>query len=137
MAASDLLDKFNYVYSCDLDTYVYIKIGTLEGKRDRKCLKALVDDPVLKFSGLYESEKADLFVSCKVYDNNVELTLPTRTSYKPFSRRWNWNEWIKLPIKYSDLPRNAQIAITIWDIYGSKKAIPVGATTVSLFGKNG
>ena len=49
----------------------------------------------------------------------------------------SWNEWLTLPIKYSDLPRNAQLALTIWDIYGSRDAVPVGGTTVSVFGKKG
>ncbi|KAK2498115.1 hypothetical protein MC885_017929, partial [Smutsia gigantea] len=48
-----------------------------------------------------------------------------------------WNEWLKLPVKYPDLPRNAQVALTIWDVYGPGKAVPVGGTTVSLFGKYG
>ena len=49
----------------------------------------------------------------------------------------SWNEWLKLPIKYPDLPRNAQVCFTIWDVYGPRKTIPVGGTTVSLFGKHG
>ena len=49
----------------------------------------------------------------------------------------SWNEWLTLPIKYSDLPRNAQLALTVWDIYGSRDAVPVGGTTVSVFGKKG
>ena len=49
----------------------------------------------------------------------------------------SWNEWLTLPVKYSDLPRNAQLALTIWDIYGTSTAVPVGGTTVSLFGKHG
>ena len=49
----------------------------------------------------------------------------------------SWNEWLKLPIKYPDLPRHAQVCFTIWDVYGPRKAIPVGGTTVSLFGKHG
>ncbi|XP_053427226.1 phosphatidylinositol 3-kinase catalytic subunit type 3-like isoform X2 [Nycticebus coucang] len=48
-----------------------------------------------------------------------------------------WNEWLKLRVKYPDLPRSAQVALTIWDVYGPGKAVPVGGTTVSLFGKYG
>ena len=50
---------------------------------------------------------------------------------------FSWNEWLKLPIKYPDIPRHAQVCFTIWDVYGPRKAIPVGGTTVSLFGKYG
>jgi len=50
---------------------------------------------------------------------------------------FSWNEWLTLPIKYSDLPRNAQLAFTIWDIYGPNQTTPVGGTTISVFGKQG
>ena len=50
---------------------------------------------------------------------------------------FSWNEWLKLPVKYPDLPRNAQLAFNIYDVYGPQKAVLVGGTTVSLFGKHG
>ncbi|XP_043930366.1 phosphatidylinositol 3-kinase catalytic subunit type 3 [Protopterus annectens] len=130
-------EKFYYVHSCDMDINVQLKIGSLEGKREQKSYKALLEDPMLKFSGLYQETCSDLYVTCQVFAEGKPLALPVRTSYKAFSTRWNWNEWLKLPVKYSDLPRNAQVALTIWDIYGPGKAVPVGGTTVSLFGKYG
>uniref|UniRef100_A0AC11BR08 Phosphatidylinositol 3-kinase catalytic subunit type 3 n=1 Tax=Ovis aries TaxID=9940 RepID=A0AC11BR08_SHEEP len=69
-----------------------------------------------------EAEKFHYVYSCDL-DINVQLKI--------------WNEWLKLPVKYPDLPRNAQVALTIWDVYGPGKAVPVGGTTVSLFGKYG
>ncbi|RMX58215.1 hypothetical protein pdam_00000159 [Pocillopora damicornis] len=130
-------EKFYYVYSSDLDTNLELKVCTLEGKRECKGYKELLDDPQLRYSGAYESECSDLYVTCQVFADGQPLCLPTRTSYKPFSTRWNWNEWLKLPIKYPDIPRHAQVCFTIWDVYGPRKAIPVGGTTVSLFGKYG
>ncbi|XP_004683924.1 PREDICTED: phosphatidylinositol 3-kinase catalytic subunit type 3 isoform X1 [Condylura cristata] len=130
-------EKFHYIYSCDLDINVQLKIGSLEGKREQKSYKAVLEDPMLKFSGLYQDTCSDLFVTCQVFAEGKPLALPVRTSYKAFSTRWNWNEWLKLPVKYPDLPRNAQVALTIWDVYGPGKAVPVGGTTVSLFGKYG
>jgi Phosphoinositide 3-kinase C2. len=38
---------------------------------------------------------------------------------------------------FSDLPRNAQLALTIYDAVGPSKIQPVGGTTISLFGKHG
>ncbi|KAM9632960.1 phosphatidylinositol 3-kinase catalytic subunit type 3 isoform 4-T4 [Trichechus inunguis] len=130
-------EKFHYIYSCDLDINVQLKIGSLEGKREQKSYKAVLEDPMLKFSGLYQETCSDLYVTCQVFTEGKPLALPVRTSYKAFSTRWNWNEWLKLPVKYPDLPRNAQVALTIWDVYGPGKAVPVGGTTVSLFGKYG
>nr|XP_056703985.1 phosphatidylinositol 3-kinase catalytic subunit type 3 [Euleptes europaea] len=130
-------EKFCYVYSCDLDINVQLKIGSLEGKREQKSYKAVLENPMLRFSGLYQETCSDLYVTCQVFAEGKPLALPVRTSYKAFSTRWNWNEWLKLPVKYPDLPRNAQVALTIWDVYGPGKAVPVGGTTVSLFGKYG
>uniref|UniRef100_A0A3B3T1P9 Phosphatidylinositol 3-kinase catalytic subunit type 3 n=1 Tax=Paramormyrops kingsleyae TaxID=1676925 RepID=A0A3B3T1P9_9TELE len=130
-------DKFNYVYSCDMDINVQLKIGSLEGKREQKSYKALLQDPMLRFSGLYQETCSDLYVTCQVFAEGKPLALPVRTSYKAFSTRWNWNEWLRLPVKYPDLPQSAQVALTIWDVYGPGQATPVGGTTVSLFGKYG
>ena len=49
----------------------------------------------------------------------------------------SWNEWVTIPILIKDIPRTAQLAMTVYDIYGPGKAVPVGGTTVSLFGKRG
>lgn len=49
----------------------------------------------------------------------------------------SWNEWLPVPVKYSELPRDAVLALTIWDVEGTSSAIPVGGTNISLFGKHG
>nr|QWQ57297.1 phosphatidylinositol 3-kinase catalytic subunit type 3 [Macrobrachium nipponense] len=130
-------DKFWYVYSSDLDVDIQIKIGTLDGKREKPNYKSLLEDPMLKYSGLYQPGCSDLYVSCQVYSDGRELTLPVRTSYKSFSARWNWNEWLTLPLRFSDLPRNAVLALTIYDTYGPRRNEPIGGTTISFFGKHG
>jgi phosphatidylinositol 3-kinase len=130
-------DRFHYIFSRDLQLKLQIKIGTLEGKRERKSFKAIVEDPQLKFSGSYQSSCSDLCVTCQVFDNGRPLSLPAQTAYRAFSTRWNWNEWLTLPIKYSDIPRTAQIAFTIWDVYGPRKAMPVGGTVIPAFNENG
>merc|ERR1712020_846666 len=73
------------------------------------------------------------------------LHLPVTTSYKHFTKRWDWNEWIRLPLKYSDLPRSAQLCITIYDCGGTKQdggkdrnlRTAIWGTTICLFGKKG
>lgn len=92
--------------------------GSLEGKREQKSYKAVLEDPMLKFSGLYQETCSDLYVTCQVFAEGKPLALPVRPSYKAFSMRWNWNEWLNLPVKYPDWPRNAQVALTIWDVLG-------------------
>lgn len=130
-------DRLCYVYSCDLDVNVEIKIGTLEGHRERPSYKDFLNDPTLKFSGVYCDGCSDLYVTCQVFSDSRSLSLPVQTSFKSFTTRWNWNEWLKLPVKYSDLPRNAMLALTVWDLYGTNKSVPVGGTVINLFGKRG
>ena len=111
--------------------------GTLEGKRPKKSVHALLEDPLLQFSGLYQSDYSDLYVVCQIFANGQPLTLSAQTAYKPFSNRWNWNEWITLPIHYKDIPQNAVLALTIYDILGPRKTVAVGGTTIPIFGKHG
>jgi phosphatidylinositol 3-kinase len=40
-----------------------------------------------------------------------------------------------LPVKYRDLSASAQLVITVWDIEKPRKTVPVGGTTIKLFGK--
>lgn len=135
----DIADKFCYIYSSSLEIKIQIKIGALEGKKCRPEYDKLLDDPLLKYSGLFGSgcEKGDLSASLQVFANGQALALPVYTSYKHFTSRWNWNQWITLPISYSDLPRNAQLCITLYDCAGPGRLIPVGGTTISFFGKYG
>ncbi|EEB15521.1 Phosphatidylinositol 3-kinase catalytic subunit type, putative [Pediculus humanus corporis] len=133
----DSSDKFYYIYSSQLDVNVRVKIGTLDGHKERQQFDKLLEDPMLKFCGLYQQETADLKVVCQVFADNRPLALPVCTSYKPFTTRWNWNEWVTLPVLFSDLPRNAQLALTIYDCIGCSQTQPVGGTTISLFGKHG
>nr|CAD7401153.1 unnamed protein product [Timema poppensis] len=111
--------------------------GTLEGKRQKPDYEKLLTDPMLKFSGLYQDGCSDLMVVCQVFADGRPLALPVSTSYKAFTSRWNWNEWVTLPVMFSDLPRNAQLALTVYDCLGPSQMQPIGGTTISLFGKHG
>ncbi|KAI8788980.1 phosphatidylinositol 3-kinase catalytic subunit type 3 [Biomphalaria glabrata] len=134
----DNCGRFNYIYSSELDAEFEIKIGSLEGKRNRPSYHNLIEqDSVGYFSGSYQGECSDLRVTVQVFNNGLPITLPVQTSHKSFTTRWNWNEWLSLPIKFSDLPREAIIAFTIWDYYGTEGMVPIGATTISVFGKRG
>ena len=110
--------------------------GTLEGQIKKKDANAVISDPLLQFSGQYVSEYSDFYVQVTVYANGKPLCLPVRTSYKPFTKRWNWNEWLQIPLRYKDLPRNAILGLTVYDIQGPREVTPVGGTTVSLFNRH-
>ena len=42
-----------------------------------------------------------------------------------------------MPIKYCDLPRNALLCLTIYECCGPGKYVPVGGSSLQLFGKLG
>ncbi|KAF8793703.1 Phosphatidylinositol 3-kinase catalytic like protein [Argiope bruennichi] len=128
---------FNYVYSCNMNCNFKIKIGTLEGQPPKPSYKALIENPMLKFSGLCQDKCSDLYVTCQVFADNQPLAFPVQTSYKAFTTRWNWNEWLTLPVKFCELPRNALLALTVWDILEPNVSVAVGGATVSIFGKYG
>eukprot|EP00731_Ephydatia_muelleri_P030776 Em0022g290a len=130
-------DKFCYVYSSELDIPFRIKIGTLEGHRENKSIQALLEDPSLQFSGLYQSEFSDLYVVAQIFVHGKPLTLPAQTAYKAFSKRWNWNEWILLSTHYNDVPKTAVLCLTVYDIHSPRKPMVVGGTTISIFGPQG
>lgn len=121
-------ERYNYVYSCDLESNLQIKIGTLEGH------------------GLLESGSAgdrvllpcpDVYVTCEVYAGQDPITLPTQTAYKPFIQRINWNEWLTLPIAYCDVPRNAELVFTVWQLGELGQAEAFGKASVPLFTRLG
>ena len=98
--------------------------------KERHQSNTSLDDPQLQFSGQYCSEYSDMYVQCGVFTNGKPLCLPVRTSYKAFSKRWNWNEWIEIPLCFKDLPRNTVLGLTVYDIYGPYDTVPVGGTTI-------
>lgn len=128
---------YDFIYLVSLPVHYPHHRGTLEGQREKKSVHALLEDPQLQFSGLYQRDYSDLYVLCQIFSGGKPITLPTQTAYKAFFTRWNWNEWITFPIHYKDIPKSAILALTVYDIYGPRKAVPVGGTTISIFGNHG
>jgi phosphatidylinositol 3-kinase len=83
------------------------------------------------------SPYSDLYVTIRLWADSKPLTLPMQTSHKIFKNSRSWNEWLHLPVHYSKLPPNAQLAITVWDLQplepNREHATPFGGTTVPLF----
>lgn len=111
--------------------------GRLEGERIKPAYKDLIQNPVLNYSGAFQHN--DLYVTAQIYANNQALCMPVKTSYKYIEKTpWQWDEWLTLPLKISDLPRNALLAITAWDIESPQAGdVPVCGATVTLFDKYG
>lgn len=130
---------FRYIYSCSLEQRVQIKIGTLDGVNSlKKCnYEELLANPLLHFSGLYSETCAPFLVKIQCFNNGKPFGLPVTTSYKAFSKRWSWNEWVTLPFSFCDLSRTAVLGFTIYDCVGPGQMSIVGGTTISVFGKHG
>ena len=141
LGASNLASEFHYVYSCDLEENLEIKVCTLEGNLPKLNYEQLLENPLLQFSGRKQSKVPDLLVEVVVVHEEKDgqkthLHLPVSSSYKCFQKRWEWNEWLKLPLKYSDLPRNASLFITLYDCVGGKRQ-KLANGEIPLFGKKG
>ena len=131
-----MASEFNYVHSCDLEANVLVKIGIMEGSLPKLDYEDLLEDPLLQFSGRRQSKVPDLLIEAQIYSQESCLHLPVSTSYKCFHRRWEWNEWLKLPLKYSDLPRDATLHLTLFDCVGGRRQ-KLAWGQVFLFGKKG
>ncbi|KAJ3525845.1 hypothetical protein NMY22_g10404 [Coprinellus aureogranulatus] len=120
-------DDFTFARLSDLKLPVTFRISQLEGIRKPKSFTEVLENPELRFH--------DLYVTCQLIADNKPLTIPFRTSFKAFKNSYTWNEWITFPIRYCDLPLSSQITFTVWDIAGPRAAVPVGGSTLRLFGK--
>nr|XP_022907731.1 phosphatidylinositol 3-kinase catalytic subunit type 3 isoform X2 [Onthophagus taurus] len=100
-------------------------------------MRALVDNPSLEFTGPYQPGLSELLVKCELFDQGYSIALPVWSTPKRFTTRYNWNEWIKLPLRFCDLPRTTLLAITICDCGTGGEAIAIGGTTIPLFSKYG
>jgi phosphatidylinositol 3-kinase len=88
------------------------------------------------------SPYSELYVTARLWADSKPLTVPVQTAYKVFKNARAWNEWLRLPIEYSAIPLNSQLAITVWDLSPAGgedsrfHAIPFGGTTIPLFDKD-
>lgn len=84
---------------------------------------------------LLQSQFPDLLVTATVSSCGRPLHAPpVRAAYRHFSVRFEWNQWLEFPLRYSDLPRDAQLCLTLWDAEGpGGGGRAVGGTTVRLF----
>ncbi|KAM4065147.1 phosphatidylinositol 3- and 4-kinase domain-containing protein [Hirsutella rhossiliensis] len=139
MAEYGRMDPFSFAGSKDVDHPVSIRIMNLEGDEPPVKYSTLLDSPDLRHIGSNTSPFSDLYVTVQVWAGSKPLTVPVQTAYKSFRSERKWNEWLELPITYKQLPVNARLAITVWDLSptGGKlaldHAIPFGGTTLSMF----
>eukprot|EP00053_Salpingoeca_punica_P017396 m.167592 g.167592 ORF g.167592 m.167592 type:complete len:821 (+) comp17196_c0_seq2:270-2732(+) len=126
----------SFARSSDIAINASVLLRRLEGSRERRPASSLRADPSIRFSGLYK-QISDVFVTVQIVSDGVPLTIPRQTTYVPFSTDWTWNEWIDLPVSYQNLPRNARILLTVWDVYSPGRQLAVGTAAIDLFDSDG
>jgi phosphatidylinositol 3-kinase len=52
------------------------------------------------------------------------------------SSAFSWNQKLRFPVQYSILPLKTQLVITLWTTDAPAHRVPIGGTTMSLFGRN-
>lgn len=62
--------------------------GTLEGLKHKPNYEKLLENPLLRFSGLYMEQCPPLLVRLQLFNNGEPLGLPVTTSYRSFTKRY-------------------------------------------------
>ncbi|TVY83938.1 Nodule isoform of Phosphatidylinositol 3-kinase [Lachnellula suecica] len=133
------MEPFSFASSEALDIPLNIRIISLEGEQTEIPYSTLIKRDDLRHIGSNLSPHSDLYVTVQLWADSKPLTVPVQTAYKPFKNERKWNEWLTLPVNYSNLPLSSQLAITIWDLSpkggegAQGHAIPFGGTTLPLF----
>jgi len=130
--------KIFYYHSDDLKDPVTITIKSIEGN-----LEKLIHHIEREwYTGGYHQVLAsefnhDLFVTVELYYDGKLLTQPLHTGFGRLtsSNQYRWEEVHTFPIKYCDLPLNAEFVFTLWDIIAPKQKIACGGCALRLFTK--
>mmetsp|Transcript_20231 Transcript_20231/g.60979 ORF Transcript_20231/g.60979 Transcript_20231/m.60979 type:complete len:864 (+) Transcript_20231:256-2847(+) len=130
MSASEDAVDFCFYLSSDLDLPVKVKVQGLQG-----CLNA---KPGL--AGTRERPLA-VYAEAVLASQGGLLGLPCRTRWAeagvPNDAACSWDAWLVFPIKYRDLPHDAQLAVTVWGVAEARPLEALGGATMRLFSKKG
>uniref|UniRef100_A0A182LW68 Phosphatidylinositol 3-kinase catalytic subunit type 3 n=1 Tax=Anopheles culicifacies TaxID=139723 RepID=A0A182LW68_9DIPT len=110
----------------------------MEGENVGYSYEKLIEQPLLKFSGMYTEKTPPLKVKLQIFENGEPVGLSVCTSHKHFTTRWSWNEWVTLPLRFTDISRTAVLGLTIYDCAGGREQLTVvGGTSINFFSTNG
>ncbi|GAB7360201.1 hypothetical protein MBLNU230_g7962t1 [Neophaeotheca triangularis] len=135
------MDPYTFASSSEVHVPVGVKINRLEGFERPLPYSTLLKRPDLRHRGSNLSPHSELYVTVQPFADSKPLTVHSQTPYKHFKNGRTWNQWLSLPVEYSTLPVNTQLAITLWDLspvdpkgVGQSHHVPFGGTTIPLFG---
>ncbi|KAF2721707.1 phosphatidylinositol 3-kinase [Polychaeton citri CBS 116435] len=134
------MEPFTFASSSELRMPAAVKVNRLDGFEQPLPYSTLLSRPDLRHRGSNLSPNSELYVTVQPFADSKPLTVYTQTPYKHFKNGRVWNQWLTLPVEYSTLPVNTQLAITVWDLSpinphdGDRgHHVPFGGTTIPLF----
>ncbi|KAK4561674.1 Phosphatidylinositol (PI) 3-kinase [Recurvomyces mirabilis] len=134
------MEPFTFASSSELDLAVAVKVNRLEGYEKPLPYSTLLKRPDLRHRGSNLNPNSELYITVQPFADSKPLTVPAQTPYKHFKTVRVWNQWLTLPLTYSTLPANTQLAVTLWDLSpinpnGGDRGhhVPFGGTTIPLF----
>ncbi|KAK9832006.1 hypothetical protein WJX81_007953 [Elliptochloris bilobata] len=131
-------DTFVFYLSCDINLPVRVRIDRLLGRlpalqHARQVALNADGDAVPQ-----EARAPALYVVAALCALGEVLALPARSPFAPASADGcTWGAWLAFPIKYRDLPHDAQLAVTVWSVREGAPPVPAGGAAMLLFSKKG
>ncbi|CAD5205554.1 unnamed protein product [Bursaphelenchus okinawaensis] len=118
---------FLYVCSSELDVALRIRVVSLFGHVQK-----------------HDTYSGEMFLKLTLYCNQRKVGREVCTAYKAAPAQGSnnrelqrWNEWIQLPLTYSELPRDALIHLTLWDVGNDVEPFFIAQASKYLFSKRG
>ncbi|KAH9095060.1 hypothetical protein LEN26_017937 [Aphanomyces euteiches] len=137
--------EYKYYLSSAIDCEVMFFLSSID-LPPPKLVNGTVHDPTFPMQSLYQlagttselrnSPMSEVFVTAQVFADGIPMhPMHINTKYPSQVKESMiiWNEWLTMPVKFKDLPRNAVIALTLWGV----GQVPIGGTTFAIFAKNG
>ena len=63
--------------------------------------------------------------------------LTARTAHRSFGSQCFWGERVALPVLYRDVPRDALLLVSVWDVQGPSRAVPLAAGLLPVYTQRG
>lgn len=67
----------------------------------------------------------------------MSFSLETQTAFVEMATRWDWYEWLELPVLVCDLTRHSQLEFTVWDSKRPGEMFCIGKAVTPVFDNYG
>ncbi|WFD35704.1 phosphatidylinositol 3-kinase [Malassezia cuniculi] len=128
-------DLYTFARSCDTHGDVCFRVVSLEGRVARDKESTLAKEPSRRFLGrnnVSTDGAPPLLVHAQLFASNKPLSPPVTAALRTPADVDN-AAWARFPVATSDLPLDAQLALTVLELAGPRGQDPLGACTLPLF----